>query len=205
MLPPTADRRGESEAICGIRTATIDRVVRPIPLPHDLELRLVHADDATGVADAYTRNREYLAPWEPLRPDEFFTPGWHDDEVRMQLKSAAEGRSLPLVITDGDEIVGRLNLSNIVRGASQSASLGYWVDRRYAGRGVGTAAVRAAVDIARDELTLHRLEAGTLVHNHRSQRVLVNAGFEPIGLAPRYLRIAGLWQDHRLFQRLLDD
>ncbi|WP_307038847.1 GNAT family N-acetyltransferase [Agromyces ramosus] len=180
-------------------------MVRPIQLPHDLELRLVRADDATRLADAYTRNREYLAPWEPLRPDAFFEPEWHDDEVRLQLGSAAEGRSLPLVITDGDRIVGRLNLSNIVRGASQSASLGYWVDRHYAGRGVGTAAVLAAIDLARDELTLHRLEAGTLVHNHRSQRVLVNAGFEPIGLAPRYLRIAGQWQDHRLFQRLLDD
>lgn len=165
----------------------------------------MHADDATRLADAYTRNREYLAPWEPLRPDEFFTPEWHADEVRLQLRSAAEGRSLPLVITDGDEIVGRLNVSNIVRGASQSASLGYWVDRGHAGRGVGTAAVLAAVDVARDELALHRLEAGTLVHNHRSQRVLVNAGFALIGLAPRYLRIAGHWQDHRLFQRLLDE
>ena len=180
-------------------------MVQPIQLPHDLELRLVRADDAAPLADAYTRNRDYLAPWEPLRGDEFFTEAWHADEIRLQLESSADGRSLPLVITDGDEIVGRLNLSNIVRGASQSASLGYWVDRRYAGQGVGTAAVRAAAEIARDELALHRLEAGTLVHNHRSQRVLTNAGFEPIGLAPRYLRIAGKWQDHRLFQRLLDD
>ena len=180
-------------------------MVQPIQLSHGLELRLVHADDAARLADAYTRNREYLAPWEPLRNDEFFTEAWHADEIRLQLESAGEGRSLPLVITDGEEIVGRVNLSNIVRGASQSASLGYWVDRRYAGRGVGTAAVRAAAETARDELTLHRLEAGTLVHNHRSQRVLVNAGFEPIGLAPQYLRIAGTWQDHRLFQRLLDD
>jgi ribosomal-protein-alanine N-acetyltransferase len=180
-------------------------MVQPIQLPHDLELRLVRADDAAPLADAYTRNRDYLAPWEPLRSDEFFTEAWHADEVRMQLESSADGRSLPLVITDGDEIVGRLNLSNIVRGASQSASLGYWVDRRYAGQGVGTAAVRAAAETARDELALHRLEAGTLVHNHRSQRVLTNAGFEAIGLAPRYLRIAGKWQDHRLFQRLLDE
>jgi ribosomal-protein-alanine N-acetyltransferase len=178
---------------------------RPIQLPHGLELRVVHSDDAAALAQAYTRNRDYLAPWEPIRTDEFFTEAWHADEVRLQLESAADGRSLPLVIARDDEIVGRLNLSGIVRGAFQSASLGYWVDERLAGNGVGTAAVRAAVGIARDALALHRLEAGTLVHNLASQRVLANAGFEPIGLAPRYLRIAGRWQDHRLFQRLLDD
>jgi ribosomal-protein-alanine N-acetyltransferase len=180
-------------------------MVQPIQLPHDLELRLVAADDAAPLSDAYLRNREHLAPWEPIRNDEFFTEAWQADEVRLQLESAAEGRSLPLVITDGDEVIGRVNLSNIVRGAAQSASLGYWVDARYAGRGIATAAVRAAAETARDDLSLHRLEAGTLVRNHRSQRVLANAGFEPIGLARRYLRIAGTWQDHRLFQRLLHD
>jgi ribosomal-protein-alanine N-acetyltransferase len=180
-------------------------MVQPIQLPHGLELRLVAADDVTPLTEAYLRNREHLAPWEPIRNDEFFTEDWHADEIRLQLESADEGRSLPLVITDGGEIIGRVNLSNIVRGAAQSASLGYWVDARYAGRGVGTAGVRAIAETARDELSLHRLEAGTLVHNHRSQRVLINAGFEPIGLAPRYLRIAGTWQDHRLFQRLLHD
>ena len=159
-------------------------MVQRIQLPHDLELRLLAADDVVSLTDAYLRNREHLAPWEPIRNDEFFTEAWQADEVRLQLESAAEGRSLPLVITDGDEVIGRVNLSNIVRGAAQSASLGYWVDARYAGRGIATAAVRAAAETARDDLSLHRLEAGTLVHNHRSQRVLANAGFEPIGLAP---------------------
>jgi ribosomal-protein-alanine N-acetyltransferase len=34
--------------------------------------------------------------------------------------------------------------------------------------------------------------------------VLRRSGFTPIGVAPRYLRIAGEWQDHLLFQ-LLDE
>nr|WP_315850337.1 GNAT family protein [Arthrobacter woluwensis] len=51
-------------------------------------------------------------------------------------------------------------------------------------------------------LGLHRLEAGTLLHNTASQRVLLKNGFTVFGTAPRYLRIQGRWQDHRLFQRL---
>lgn len=59
--------------------------------------------------------------------------------------------------------------------------------------------------MARDELGLHRIEASTLLHNAASQRVLLKAGFQQIGMAPRYLQIAGKWQDHYLYQVVLDD
>ncbi|MHA7304628.1 GNAT family N-acetyltransferase [Arthrobacter sp. TMN-49] len=68
---------------------------------------------------------------------------------------------------------------------------------------LASAAVHLIVGKARDELGLHRLEAGTLLHNIGSQRVLLKAGFRQIGMAPRYLQIAGKWQDHNLYQVLL--
>ena len=71
------------------------------------------------------------------------------------------------------------------------------------GAGIGSAAVEFAVDAARDELGLHRLQAATLPHNAASQRILKRAGFTEIGVAPAYLKIAGSWQDHILFQRIL--
>lgn len=101
-------------------------------------------------------------------------------------------------------IVGRVNLSDIVRGVFLNANLGYWVDGELQGRGLATAAVGAALHHAR-EAGLHRVQAGTLVHNLGSQAVLERNGFERFGLAPRYLRIAGEWRDHVLFQRLLED
>jgi len=52
---------------------------------------------------------------------------------------------------------------------------------------------------------LHRVEAGTLLHNTASQRVLERCGFEYYGTAPRYLFIRGAWRDHRLYQRILHD
>jgi ribosomal-protein-alanine N-acetyltransferase len=62
--------------------------------------------------------------------------------------------------------------------------------------------VAQIVRIAFEELGLHRLEAGTLLHNTASQRVLERNGFTRFGLAPKYLSIAGRWQDHVLFQRI---
>ena len=51
-----------------------------------------------------------------------------------------------------------------------------------------------------EELGLHRIQAGTLLHNVRSQRVLERTGFVRFGMAPAYLNIAGQWQDHALYQ-----
>jgi [ribosomal protein S5]-alanine N-acetyltransferase len=77
--------------------------------------------------------------------------------------------------------------------------------RTYAGRGLASTAVQMIVEIARDELGLHRIEASTLLHNVASQRVLLKSGFQQIGMAPRYLQIAGKWQNHNLYQVVLHD
>ena len=82
--------------------------------------------------------------------------------------------------------------------------MGYWVDRERNGRGLASDAVAAMLDLAFGPLRLHRVQAETLRHNVRSQRVLIKNGFDHIGTAPAYMRIAGEWQDHDLFQKLAD-
>jgi [ribosomal protein S5]-alanine N-acetyltransferase len=166
------------------------------------EVRPLAISDATALADAYTRNREHLAPWEPRRRPEFFTEDAQRADADVKLAAAAAGQQDPWVIWCGGEVVGRVNLTNIARGVFQNASLGYWVDQRHIGRGVASAAVRFAVARA-TALGLHRLEAGTLAHNEPSQVVLRRCGFTEYGRAPQYLLIAGAWQDHVLFQRIL--
>ena len=97
-----------------------------------------------------------------------------------------------------------MSLSNVVHGHHDSANLGYWVAERVNGRGLATRAVGELIGVAFGELGLHRLEAGTLVDNLASQRVLEKNGFESIGIARGYLHIAGEWRDHLLFQLLAD-
>jgi ribosomal-protein-alanine N-acetyltransferase len=97
-----------------------------------------------------------------------------------------------------------VTISNLLYGPFRSANLGFWVAQRLNGKGLATRAVGEAVEIAFGELGLHRLEAGTLVNNVASQRVLEKNRFERIGLAPRYLQIAGEWRDHLLYQRTAD-
>jgi len=180
-------------------------VLLAVDISPTVTLRLVEEADASQLAAAYVRNRQHLAPWEPERPDAYFAADWHEGDIAGLRAAYHAGFTLPLVLAAGDTVIGRVTLSGIVRGAFQSASLGYWIDEQHAGRGLMSAAVNAVLVVARDNLRLHRIEAATLVHNAASQRVLFRAGFEQIGLAPRYLRIAGAWQDHVLFQRILEN
>jgi ribosomal-protein-alanine N-acetyltransferase len=179
--------------------------VPPHPLPAGVTLRLADIADAGLLAEAYSRNRVHLAPWDPHRDDDFYTLPVQHRTLRQQLANHAAGSLLPLLLTTPEGVVGRVTLSGITRGVVQSGSLGYWIDAGYTGRGVMTAALESVVRYARDDLRLHRLEAQTLLHNAGSQRVLAKLGFEQIGLAPSYLRIAGRWQDHRLFHLILGD
>jgi ribosomal-protein-alanine N-acetyltransferase len=190
----TSDRPGNADASTDAATA--------VELLSGYEARPLSISDAAAVADAYARNREHLAPWEPTRRPEFFTEAVQRGDAEAKLVAASAGQQDPWLIWHDGEVVGRVNLTNIARGPFQNASLGYWVDHRHTGRGLATAAVRFAVARATD-LGLHRLEAGTLTHNEPSQVVLRRCGFIEYGRAPQYLFIAGAWQDHVMFQRIL--
>lgn len=161
--------------------------------------------DAGALAALYVAQRDFLAPFEPARAASFFT----EATQRVRLAEIAErrraGAGYSWLILDDGAPCGMISLSNVVRGAFQSANLGYFVAQERNGRGLATAAVKLVVAEAFATVGLHRVEAGTLVDNVASQRVLLKAGFEQIGLARRYLHIAGAWRDHLLFQRLIDD
>ncbi|MFE0174592.1 GNAT family N-acetyltransferase [Streptomyces sp. NPDC059002] len=176
-----------------------------VPLGADVLMRPVTLDDAAALARAHRRNRAHLEPWDPERPAAFYTVQGQTDRIRGQLEEAGAGRSAHWVLVDGGEVVGHTALSNIVLGPVRCANLGYWIDAEYLGRGLASGAAAAACEAADRQLGLHRVEAGTLLHNVASQRVLTKCGFKEYGLAPGFLYINGAWRDHRLFQRILND
>jgi len=165
--------------------------------------RLLTLDDAPVLTDLLRGNRAFLAPWQPLRPDGFYTVEGQQESVAQALLQHEAGSSLPLVIVDHRaRAVGTITLQSIIRGAFQSCSVGYWLAEDAQGRGLATRALREAVHRAFHDLRLHRVQAETLVHNFPSQRVLDRVGFIRYGLAPSYLNIAGRWQDNLLYQLL---
>lgn len=148
-------------------------------------------------------NRAFLEPWEPVRPDSYFTVAGQQAVIADVLARYRDGSVLPQVIVNrSGSVAGRITLNGIVRGPFQSCSVGYWVGAADNGRGLATAAVADMIKVAFGDLGLHRIQAETLLHNTASQRVLQRNGFSWIGTAPGYLKIAGKWQDHHLYQIL---
>ncbi|MGJ5756563.1 [SSU ribosomal protein S5P]-alanine acetyltransferase [Streptomyces puniciscabiei] len=168
-------------------------------------LRLAGPADAPALCTAYAENRKHLEPWQPRRPESFFTVAGQAQRLEEQERHRADGRLVPWLLEADGRVVGAITLSGIVMGAFCSSYLGYWVTEDQQGRGLATAAVERVCRIARDRVGLHRIEATTLPENTGSQRVLEKCGFEAIGMAPRYLHIDGQWRDHRMYQRVLHD
>lgn len=153
------------------------------------------------------QSRGFLTPWEPTWPDDALSRAsfrrrqrhvileWHEDS----------GYSLFVFRREDDRLLGGVTLSNVRRGIAQAASLGYWTGAPFARQGYMSAALQALLPFAFERLGLHRIEAACLPHNAASRQLLVRTGFREEGLARRYLRINGTWQDHALYALLRDD
>lgn len=165
----------------------------------ELDLRRADAEDALAMREYALRNSNFLAPWEPLR-----TP----DSASLEAISGriTDGSRIQFLAIHDGRIVGQAALSNIARAPVYlNSTVGYSVDQHHQGVGIATALVAHAVREAFEVEGLHRVEAGTLLHNLGSQRVLEKCGFTRIGISPKLVRIAGTWQDHVLFAITRED
>lgn len=176
----------------------------PILRSDKILLRPPAIDDFKAWVDLRKTSRSFLQPWEPEWQDDEFTRTSFRYRLHVYNKMALEERSLALFIFEagGKKLLGAINLNNIRKGISQSASLGYWIGEAHARHGYMTAAARLLLDHAFHDMNLHRVEAACLPTNTASIALLKKIEFEQEGYAKSYLKIAGLWHDHLLFARL---
>jgi ribosomal-protein-alanine N-acetyltransferase len=180
-------------------------VIHAVELPAGIRLRPLEAGDAPALRDAYELNREHLAPWEPYRPESFYTVEGQQERLDRLLTEYAAGETFPCAMFRDGRIVGNATLRDIAYGPVCGAEMGYWVATEVLRRGVASATVAALCRIADEELGLHRIEAGTNPANVASQGVLKTAGFEQFGYAHQRLYIRGKWCDAILFEKILND
>ncbi len=165
----------------------------------DLLIYPAHRDWAEEIADFYARNRAFLAPFEPVRPESFYTVAGQKKELREEEADIRIGRGMRLYLAEKDRpevICGMVGLNNIVWGSVQSCTLGYKIDKDLQGRGYATQAVKRAIEIAFQVLHLHRVEANIMPRNLASIRVAEKCGMEREGYSRGYLEINGKWEDH---------
>jgi len=163
-----------------------------------VSIRLIKPRDARVLQNELLSNRSWLRPWEATSPD---GPVSFDMKagVRRLLQQYRDGNGVPFVMEYDGEIAGQLNVWGIARGSLSSATIGYWVSERFAGRNITPISVAMATDIAFGELRLHRMEICIRPENRASLRVVEKLGFRYEGLRQRFIHIDGDWRDHYAF------
>ncbi|SME94579.1 [SSU ribosomal protein S5P]-alanine acetyltransferase [Tistlia consotensis] len=174
-------------------------------------LRPPTIDDWRAWSELRRESRGFLTPWEPTWPADALTVPAFRRRIRQYARERQARSGFSFLIfrraeaagpgepRGADALVGGASLTNVRRGVSQSASLGYWIGRRYARQGYMHEALVELLDWSFGPLGLHRVEAACLPGNRPSRGLLEKLGFTEEGLARGYLMIDGRWQDHVLY------
>lgn len=174
-----------------------------------ITMRPLREEDFEQWQEVRLANEEWLLKWEPLRPANSPDPVRDRSaflvrcDARRRDRQAGTGFSFG-VFVDG-QFAGEMNLSSIHRGAHQNAYVGYWIDHRHAGQGYTPEALVALMQFGFDELNLHRLQISIIPRNTASRRVVEKLDVRAEGVAERYLRINGVWEDHIRFAMTSED
>ena len=163
-------------------------------------LRPLALTDFARYRDVRLRNEDWLVPWEPSRLALSADPARDQNafsaRCAIREKERQSGTAYGLGLFVGEALVGEVNLNGVQRGAVQSGTLGYWIDRGHAGHGYVAEGVVALARFAFEDLNLHRLEICIIPRNTNSRRVMEKLEFRHEGVAVRYLEINGAWEDH---------
>jgi ribosomal-protein-alanine N-acetyltransferase len=185
--------------VAGPRLRPAEVVPADPPLGARVRIRVLEQADREAFLALARDSRQLHRPWTypPERPEQF---------EELYARSRREDFVCLLsVLADTGEIAGIFTLSQIFRGAFQSAYLGYYANERHAGQGHMREALEQVLDHAFGPLALHRIEANIQPGNQPSIALARGAGFRLEGFSPRYLLIGGQWRDHERYAITAED
>ena len=160
----------------------------------------VTAQDVAPYRLAVEQSRERLSRWNPVDPE----------DLERQLAVQSRDHRTFLIHARGLEgdhdIVGKVNVTDVVRGRFESAAMGYDAYDPYAGRGLFAEGLRLVVNLVfapedAGGMGLHRIVAAVQPGNVTSAGLLRSLGFQREGYSSRMLWLPAAdgndaWQDH---------
>ncbi len=162
-------------------------------------IRDLCAEDQRELTTKAKRDTAFHQPWvsPPLTAESF--------KVRLANGLPETHRKIAVCLKSSNELVGVVNISEIVRGALQGGYLGYYGFSDFSGQGFMTEGLKLVAKYAFTVLKLHRLEANIQPKNLASIALVQRCGFSSEGYSPRYLKIRGRWCDHERWALLKED
>ena len=152
-------------------------------------------------------SKSFLVRWEPSWDASSCTRRAYLRYFKNSNYLANMDRAYSFLIFKKDDktLLGGINIGNVRRGVSQSASLGYWIGEKYSRNGYMKEALKLLIPSLFVDLRLNRIEAATLEENIASKNLLKKIGFKKEGVLRKYLKINGTWRDHILYGLLEND
>jgi len=173
-------------------------------------LRSPRLSDLRSLPRVRERNASWLRQWDATNPQERpakspveryvaiarQSPVWPYISMARRRREARRRIAFNWSIRYGGQFAGELTVWRIAWGSNRSAQVGYWIDERFAGRGITPTALALAVDHCFQVMGLHRIEAAIRPENAASRRVVEKLGFRDEGVRVREVHIDGAWRDH---------
>ena len=149
-------------------------------------------------------SKSFLVPWEPAWDASSCSRRTFIRYFKNSNYLANMDRAYSFLIFNIEDksLLGGVNVGNVRRGVSQSASLGYWIGKQHSKKGYMKEALDILIPSLFLDLRLNRIEAATLENNLASKNLLNKIGFKKEGKLRKYLKINGEWQDHVLYSLL---
>jgi ribosomal-protein-serine acetyltransferase len=161
---------------------------------------LWRADDITSVVRS---NLKHLQPWMPWAVDDYSVDSAKEWIQRTLSEFAEDGRFNAIILVD-DEVVGTIGFHDL-NTANGSASIGYWIDKKFEGKGIVTRCCRTLIDYLFDVRGLNRIQINCSVDNKRSRAVPERLGFTLEGIHRQVERVQGKFGDWAVYSILREE
>ncbi len=163
-----------------------------------LRLYLSNPEIVSEVTDYFIRNKEFLREVEPIRPDEYYTEEYQKKSLINDFLFTNNASCFKFWITlkDSPKVIGVLSFNGIIKGSFSSCFLSFRLDKDEVRQGYMTEALKKGICIAFNDLGLHRIEANIMPKHQAAIDLVTKLGFYNEGLAKKYLKIHGVWEDH---------
>ena len=163
-----------------------------------LILHLSNPDMTSEITNYLIRNRKFLSNIEPKRPEEYYTEDYQRKILLDESLFVYGSNQFKFWITKKGEsrVIGNINLNGVIKGSFSSCFISFRRDKDEVGKGFMLEAIIKGIDIAFNDIGLHRIEANIMPSNELDLDLCRQIGFYEEGLAKKYLKINGVWEDH---------
>ena len=160
-----------------------------------LTIRRAEADDCSALYDMFTCPKVYAGTLQLPYPSR--------EQWRRRLAEAGDDL-YNIVAVVGDRVIGMFSLHTFPARPRRrhAGSIGMSVHDDWQGKGVGTALMRAGIDLADNWFNLTRLELEVYADNEPAVRLYERFGFEREGLLRQHAYRDGRYVDSLVMGRL---